>query len=153
MPNVQGLYTIIADIVRWIIAIIVLPTVTWLLGLALLYPFEWLLRITTKWTYIFHLAFWFIAGYTLLLFAIAIGSMFPALASLLVRQKMAFACLFHLICWAMIGFFLYGAWSGGVGFSWEYLRYSTTNKVIFTLLCLYLAKIPMHFYAVAYNKS
>lgn len=134
--------TFIGDVVRWVIALILLPTIIWILFLFFIYPFEWLLLMTTNWGMFFHIVFWFMIGGMIISFTTAIGGMISVLSMYLVRQSTAYLILFSLGMLGLIIFCIYGAWSGNIQFSWEQLRFSTFNRILFTVMILQLLQIP-----------
>lgn len=139
--------TTIGDIFRWIVALILLPLVVWLIFLFFIYPFEWLLLKSTNWAAFFHIVFWMLIGSVLVVLTTAIGGILSSLSMLLVRQSSAYLFLMSLSLLALVVFCIYGAWSDNVQFSWETLRYSTFNKILFTFLILNILQIPASIYS------
>jgi hypothetical protein len=135
--------TIIGDIVRWIIALILLPFVAWLLFLFFMYPFEWLLSKSTNWKWIFHVLFWLILGGGIIRLTTLLGGLISILSTFLVRQSTAYTIIFFIVLLGLVGFCIYGAWSSNVDFSWEFFKYRTFNKLLFTVLALNLLQIPI----------
>ena len=134
---------IIGDIFRWIIALIILPIVVWLLFLFFMYPFEWLLSKSTNWGLFLHILFWFAIGSFIIGLTTALGGLISSLSMLLVRQSVIYAGLLFLALLGLVGFSIYGAWSNNVEYSWEFFRYATFNRILFTMLILNLLQIPL----------
>lgn len=128
--------TIIGDVVRWVVLLILFPTIFWIIGLSLLYPFEWLLIKTTNWDYSKHLVFWLVILFSLIAFIVTIVKLVCMLAFYIVRQKIAAAWVNQLFSLGLIVLLLYSTWSSAVTFSWELLPYTFTNKIFFSILCL-----------------
>jgi hypothetical protein len=141
--------TAIGDFFRWIIALILLPIVVWLIFLFFMYPFEWLLIKSTNWGAFFHVLFWFMIGSFIVGLTTALGGALSSLSVFLVRQSSAYIFLMSLALLALVGFCIYGAWSNNVEFSWEILRYSTFNKILFTFLILNILQIPAKMYSTS----
>ena len=139
--------TVIGDIIRWIIAIILLPIIVWLIFLFFMYPFEWLLIKTTNWKIFFHIIFWFMLGSGIVGLTTALGGAISSLSLILVRQSSAYILLMTLALLGLVGFCIYGTWSSNIQFSWEVLRYSTFNKILFTFLILNILQVPVNMYA------
>ena len=134
---------VIDDIFRWIIALILLPIVVWLLFLFFMYPFEWLLSKSTNWGLFLHILFWVAIGSSIVGLTTALGGLISSLSMFLVRQSVIYAGLLFLALLGLVGFSIYGAWSDNVEYSWEFYRYATLNKILFTLLILNLLQIPL----------
>ena len=132
----------LGDIIRWGIALILLHIAVWILFLFFMYPFEWILSKTTDWKFIFHLLFWFMLGGGIVATTTMFGGMISVLSMFLVRQHNAYNILFSVAIFALVIFCIYGAWSSNVEFSWELLRYSTFNRILFTIMILQLLQIP-----------
>ena len=139
----KSVLMVIADIFRWIIALITIPVIVWLLFLFFMYPFEWLLSISTNWWFYFYVLFWFIVIPTIIGLINFFGLLIFSLATYLIRQRVVYAILLSLAILGLVGFCIYGAWSDNVGFSWEVYRYAILNKIIFTFLILSLLLIPL----------
>lgn len=135
---------VIGDIFRWLIALIILPILVWLIFLFFMYPFEWLLSISTKWYLFFHLLFWLFFGSIIIGLSTALGGLISYLSKFLVRQKNIYASLLFIALLILVGFCIYGAWSDYIKFSWEYLRFPTLNRIIFTISVLGILQIPLH---------
>lgn len=134
--------TFLGDIIRWIIALVLLPTILWILFLFFMYPFEWILSKTTDWKFFFHLIFWFMIGGGIVAFTTSIGGMISVLSMYLVRQHNVYNIIFSIGILGLVIFCIYGAWSSNVEFSWELLRYRTFNRILFTFMILQLLQIP-----------
>lgn len=137
---------IIYDIFRWVIALLILPILLWLIFLFFMYPFEWLLSYTTRWSVFFHILFWIFIGSILIGSATAIGGLISYLTKFLVRQTKTYAFILFIGLLALVIFCVYAAWSNYIDFSWEYFRYSTINKIIFSISILSVLQIPLQIY-------
>lgn len=137
---------IIGDIVRWLVALLILPVLLWLIFLFFMYPFEWLLSISTRWNLFFHILFWLFVGSGIIGFATAIGGVISYFSKFLVRQTKTYAVILFIALLALVGICIYAAWSDYIDFSWEYLRYSTFNKIIFSFSVLGMLQIPLKIY-------
>jgi hypothetical protein len=142
----KNIFVIIGDIFRWFIALLILPVLLWLIFLFFMYPFEWLLSISTKWNLFFHILFWLFIGSIIIGFATSIGGLMSYLSKYLVRQTKIYAVVLFVALLALVGFCIYAAWSDYIDFSWEYLRYSTLNKIIFSFSVLGMLQIPMQIF-------
>ena len=136
--------TVIGDIFRWIIAIIILPIIIWLIFLFFMYPIEWLLTKSTNWGGFFHVLFWLMIGSLIIGFITTLSGLISSLSIMLVRQATVYILLLGIGLLGLVGFCIYGAWSNNVEFSWELLPYSTFNKILFTFLILNVLRIPMN---------
>ena len=134
--------TAIGDIFRWIVALAFLPLIVWLIFMFFMYPFEWLLSKTTNWGTFLHISFWLLVGGVIVGLTTTLGGMISSLSMFLVRQSSAYILLMFLALLVLVGFCIFGAWSSDIQFSWEVLRYSTFNKILFTLLILNILQIP-----------
>lgn len=139
--------TIIGDVIRWIVALILLPFVAWLLFLFFMYPFEWLLSKSTNWGWLFHVIFWLMIGGGIVRLTTTLGGLISTLSTFLVRQSNAYIVLMFVVVLALVGFCIYGAWSSNVEFSWEIYRYGIINKMLFTILVLNLLQIPISMFS------
>lgn len=137
---------VIGDTIRWLIALIILPIVVWLTFLFFMYPFEWLLSISTNWDLFFHILFWFVLGSIVIGLATGLGGLISYLSKFLVRQTKVYASLLFIALLTLVGFCIYAAWSDAVDFSWEYLRYSTLNRIIFSISVLGILQIPLQIF-------
>ncbi len=133
--------TVIGDVFRWMLALIILPIIIWLVFLFFMYPFEWLLSISTSWSIFWHVSFWLVLGGAIVSFATILGTTILKLSALLVRQSSVYFLLLFLSLLILVGFCIYGAWSDSVDFSWEVYRYKTFNKIAFTLLMMSMLQI------------
>lgn len=138
----EKISTVIGDIIRWIVAIVLLPTTVWLIFLFFMYPFEWLISKTTRWWIFFHIGFWFMFGWFIVAMTTALGSIISSLSVFLVRQSKAYTILMTIVLIGLVGFCIYGAWSDNIQFSWEVYPFSTFNKILFTFLILNVLQIP-----------
>jgi len=126
-----------------------IPTIVWLLWLSLLLPFEWLLIRTTQWSYIAHLSFWVLIGSSLIALTGFLGEFIAVVSLVLVRQKKALAILYYFLILGLLLVALYSAWFSTINFSWEFLQYEITNKIIFTGVITRLWLTPHVIYAAA----
>ncbi len=140
---------VIGDIVRWAIALVLLPFILGAIFLFFMYPFEWLLSLSTRWGLILHLLFWIFIGGLLVGITSAVGAGIAFLSVLIVRQSLAYSIVMLIALIGLIGFCLYGAWSSNVTFSWENLNYSILNKILFTFLIVSLISIPARMYKIS----
>lgn len=139
---------VIGELIRWIIALLLIPLLIWVLYLFFLFPFEWLLSVTVKWRWFLHGFFWIFFGLIIVGATTKIGSYFSFISLHLVRQKSIYAGIVSTAILIFVIFLLVGTWSSYIDFSWEYLPYKTFNRILFSCLSLNILSICSGIYSL-----
>lgn len=140
-------------VLRWVIALSLLPVLFFGLFLLLLIPFEYLISFTTQFNILFHLLLWGVFGTFVMGIFLMIGNLASVLLSTLVDHSMIFISLFFwlsLFLWLAINFI---TWSSYTEFSWQMYRYSVLNNVLFSFFSLNIFSPAFYMYTAKQETS
>jgi hypothetical protein len=133
----------IIDFLLWPVALLLLYLVTHLSMTGIFYAFEFIVRLFSKLRFIFYILL--IIPIISILHAIiymVLITLYKLIIGVIVRQWKSLSLIFGILFTLEIIVFLILFWVGVIDFSWENLRFSTMNKIIFSILFLSLTIIP-----------
>lgn len=142
-PGQMKFTILLGDIVRWIIAIVVLYFAIGVMFNLLNIPFEWLLSFTTQWNKWLHVIIWLgVLMPILMTIVFQVSFLLSLLVSYLIRQKLTFVKMLYLALGILIISAYWIVWSNSLRFSWEAFGYKVFNKFVFSFIILSLILVP-----------
>lgn len=131
------------DFLRWALALILLYFVAWYTVIGVLYTFEFIVGLLHRLRPIFYVMLIFpLISILFALVLMIMGSIVQLIITLSVRQSRALSIVFGILFSLGIITFLILFWLGSIRASWEVLRYSLFNKIVFSLLLGSLLYLP-----------
>lgn len=124
------------DIIRWIIALILLPFIFWCLFWSLNLPFEFANSYICRLNLLLFIIVWAVISPIFITFCMMVGKLMPLFSTMLVKQVALYIMLFNLCLFVFMIYVLYMVWSDSYVLGWELFRYDTINRIIFSIFLL-----------------
>mgnify|MGYP003602394963 CR=1 FL=1 len=124
------------DIARWIFSLLFIPVLLWVIFYTLSYPFEFFNIYLTRAPRFLHIISWLCIGAILFPLTKIVTSFIPMLSTFFVRQRFYYIILLNITLFCYLIILLYVVWSDNYVLNWELLKYSTTNRVLFTIFSI-----------------
>lgn len=133
----------IIDFLLWPVALLLLYIVTHLAFTGIFYGFEFFIRLITR----LNLFLYVILVFSVMgIFVTPIYLLLSVLCGLiigkLVRQWKSLLLVFGILLMTEIVIFLILFWIGQIDFGWESIRFTTLNKIIFTMMWISFIYVP-----------
>lgn len=132
------------DFLLWPIALLLLYLITHFSMIGIFYAFEFIVRLLSKLRFIFYF-FLIVPAISVLhaLIFMLLITLYKLVIGIIVRQWKSLSFVFGILFSIEIIGLLILFWIGIIDFSWESLRYTTFNKIVFSILFLSLIYIPL----------